>query len=226
MWKKLKALSDSKPIKSVLEIVKADNSISNDVTEVLERWFSDISKLYSGIRDDPDIIFNEELYNQVLNLKVEFERLDPTVQEEQAPYSTDTLNSDISLEEVSNAIDKAKLRKAYLDIPNEAMKNPQANILLHKFFSICFLMGICPTEWYNSHIKPIPKKDKDPQDPLNNRCITIMCCVAKIYSTILNTRLQTFLETNNILADEQNGFRASRSCIDHIFSLCTILFSC
>ena len=30
-------------------------------------------------------------------------------------------------------------------------------------------------------------------------------------------------EANNILAEEQNGFRAGRSCIDHIFVMCTIL---
>ena len=50
-----------------------------------------------------------------------------------------------------------------------------------------------------------------------------MCCVAKTYSTIINQRLQEYLENNNILEDEQNGFRAARSCIDHIFILCTIL---
>ena len=50
-----------------------------------------------------------------------------------------------------------------------------------------------------------------------------MCCISKIYSKILNTRLQKYLEENNILSEEQNGFRASRSCIDHIFTLCTIL---
>ena len=50
-----------------------------------------------------------------------------------------------------------------------------------------------------------------------------MCRISKIYSKILNARLQKYLEENNILVEEQNGFRASRSCIDHIFSLCTIL---
>ena len=50
-----------------------------------------------------------------------------------------------------------------------------------------------------------------------------MCCVAKLYSSILNRRLQNFLETNKILAEEQNGFRASRSCIDHILVLCSVL---
>ena len=50
-----------------------------------------------------------------------------------------------------------------------------------------------------------------------------MCCVAKIYSSILTRRLQLYLEKNSILVEEQNGFRATRSCIDHIFVLCTIL---
>ena len=95
--------------------------------------------------------------------------------------------------------------------------------LLHKFFNLCFTSGLSPTEWDLSDIKPIPKKDKDPRDPLQNRCITIMCCIAKVYSKIINTRIQKYLEENNLLVDEQNGFRTSRSCIDHLFVLCTIL---
>ena len=43
------------------------------------------------------------------------------------------------------------------------------------------------------------------------------------YSSILTHRLQEYLESNSILVDEQNGFRAARSCIDHIFVLCSIL---
>ena len=113
--------------------------------------------------------------------------------------------------------------KSYLDVPNEALKNEPAKRLLQKFFNICFLNGLSPLDWDCSDIKPIPKKDKDPRDPLNNRCITIMCCIAKIYSSILNARLQKFLEANATLVDEQNGFRAARSCIDHIFTLVIIL---
>ena len=130
---------------------------------------------------------------------------------------------DICHKEVSDAIDRTKFGKAYLDVPNEALKNENATKLLHKLFSLCFSNGISPLDWSFSDIKPIPKKDKDPRDPLNNRCITIMCCIAKIYSTILNCRLQKFFEESNILVDEQNGFRAARSCMDHIFALITIL---
>ena len=40
---------------------------------------------------------------------------------------------------------------------------------------------------------------------------------------MLNNRIVQFLETNSILAEEQNGFRASRSCLDHIFSLTCLI---
>ena len=124
------------------------------------------------------------------------------------------------MKEISDAINKAK---SYLEVPNEAFKNEPAKKLLLKFFNICFKSGLSPFDWDRSDIKPIPKKDKDPQDPLNNRCITIMCCIAKIYSSVLNANLQAFLDSNEILVDEQNGFRASRSCIDNIFTLVTVL---
>ena len=84
---------------------------------------------------------------------------------------------DICYKEVSDAIDRTKFGKAYLDVPNEALKNENATKLLHKLFSLCFSNGISPLDWSFSDIKPIPKKDKDPRDPLNNRCITIMCCI-------------------------------------------------
>ena len=100
------------------------------------------------------------------------------------------------------------------------MKNYNAKCLLHKFFNLCFKSGLSHVDWDLSNIKPIPKKDKGARDPLQNRCITIMCCVAKVYSKILNTRIQKYLESNKILVEEQNGFRACRSCIDHLYLLC------
>ena len=113
--------------------------------------------------------------------------------------------------------------RTLLTIPNEALKNQNYKLLFQKFFNLCFISGLNPTEWDTSDIKPIPKKDKDSRDPLQNRCITIMCCVAKLYSSILNKRLQLYLEKNHLLVEEQNGFRATRSCLDHALVLFSIL---
>ena len=52
-----------------------------------------------------------------------------------------------------------------------------------------------------------------------------LCNVCKGFSYILNKRLLTYLESNNILVEEQNGSRKGRSCQDHIFSLFSIIKS-
>ena len=70
---------------------------------------------------------------------------------------------------------------------------------------------------------PIPKKGKDPRIPLNNRTISLISTIAKIFSNILNNRIMNYLENNNLLVDEQNGFRRLRSCLDHLFILTTIV---
>ena len=170
MWKKIKRLGDNKTSKAVLEIIKQDQTISSDVTEVLQRWYKDISKLFSDVKENPNVAFDDTFYNEILNQKHIFESLSDAEQIAQAPYNTTSLNTSLTLEEVSKAIDKSKLHKSFLEIPNEAMKNINAKLILHKFYSVCFETGLCPSDWYKSDIKPIPKKDKDQRDPLNNRC--------------------------------------------------------
>jgi hypothetical protein len=223
MWAALKRLNNPPTARAALEIIREDKTVSRDMREILERWYKDISGLFSGLHEDPEIAFNEAFYQEVLDKKNEFEEMSPEEQKNLEEYNSEEMNAEISYDEVAEAVDKSKLKKSYLDIPNEILKNKNSKLLLHKFFNLCFLSGYNPSDWDFSDIVPIPKKDKDARDPLQNRCITIVCCVAKVYSGILNKRLQKYLETNNILAEEQNGFRVGRSCIDHIFVMCTVL---
>ncbi|MES9880684.1 MAG: reverse transcriptase family protein [Sedimenticola sp.] len=77
--------------------------------------------------------------------------------------------------------------------------------------------------WYKTIIHPILKKDKDYRDPLGYRAISLMSTITKLLSYILNTRITNFLNVNGLLCDEQNGFRKLRSCLDHIYTLTTII---
>ena len=147
--------------KAALEIVRQDKSISRDIKEILERWHNDISNLFSGIRENPDMAFDEDFYRQVLERKNEFENLADDEQIERSEYNSDMLNSELDFDEVSKTIDKVKNHKAYLQIPNEALKNSNAKILIFKFLQLCFKTGLNPMEWDLSDIKPIPKKEKD-----------------------------------------------------------------
>ena len=71
--------------------------------------------------------------------------------------------------------------------------------------------------------KPIPKSSSaDPRDPLSYRGIALASAIYKIYCSVINERLFNWAESNNLIADEQNGFRKKRSTVDHISSLTSI----
>ena len=74
-----------------------------------------------------------------------------------------------------------------------------------------------------SIITPVPKPNTDPLTPLSYRPISLISIPCKIYADILNKRLTNWLETNDLLAEEQNGFRKERSCIDHLYTLTSLI---
>ena len=80
----------------------------------------------------------------------------------------------------------------------------------------CFDTETIPDEWMKGIIFPI-YKDGDRRMPLNYRGITLLNVVSKVYTSILNERLSNWCEKNNIIVEEQGGFRKGRSCIDQIF---------
>ena len=190
MWEQLKRLDNPTTAKAALEIVREGDTICHDLKEILERWFSDISKLFSGLHE-------------------EFENLSYEEQSEQCEYNSNNMNVEIFYDEVAEAIDSSNLRKSYLEIPNKVMKNRNAKLLLHKFFNLCFISGLNTSDCDFSDIIPIPQKDKDARDPLHvqNRCITIACCVAKIYSSILNKRLQKILRSKQYFSSGAKWFQ-------------------
>ncbi|CAC5389157.1 unnamed protein product [Mytilus coruscus] len=59
----------------------------------------------------------------------------------------------------------------------------------------------------------------DRLNPLEYRPISLISVPCKIYADILNKRLTVWLEQNDMLADEQNGFRRNQSCLDHLYVL-------
>ena len=69
MWAKLKKLGEPLNNKVAMEIVRQDGTISRDVVEVLERWHNDIAHLFSGIRQDPEVVFDDRFYNEVIEKK-------------------------------------------------------------------------------------------------------------------------------------------------------------
>ena len=79
---------------------------------------------------------------------------------------------------------------------------------------------LIPKAWTTGLIIKIPKKG-DLSDCNNWRGITLLSLTGKIMSKIIHRRLSNALDGK--LRTEQAGFRAGRSCSDHIFTLRQIL---
>ena len=133
------------------------------------------------------------------------------------------LNSPITDSEILKCIKLLKNNKACAndDIINEYIKST-AHIMLPlytSFFNLILETGTLPEAWLEGIIKPIYKKKGDPQQPENYRPITILSCFGKLFTSVLNLRLSSFLNEHDILAENQAGFRAGYSTCDHIFAL-------
>jgi hypothetical protein len=128
-----------------------------------------------------------------------------------------------------------ELRNLIKALPNG--KSPGPPGYSYEFIKILF--EICPKdilEIYNTILRSghMPRnwckgsiillyKAGDKLDPSNYRPITLMNCHWKIIMKMLDKRITTFLERENFICEEQNGFRKKRSCQDHIAGVQEIL---
>ena len=217
-WNKIRSLGPRKN-NEIPTKVRIDGVLYNDEATVKSKWKQDFSNLLNG-NNITVAQFNDEFLQHVVNHKRELESNMTDAN------SNGVLNREISVNEVISATQKLKVRKAMgIDlIPNEVIKCPEVAALFSKLFNVCFSSGLLPSVWQNAWIKPIPKgASKDPYLPLNYRGISLLSCVGKTYTGIMNIRLSTFMKNNNLFQEEQNGFRQGRSCEDHIFSITSII---
>ncbi|UYV79876.1 hypothetical protein LAZ67_18000954 [Cordylochernes scorpioides] len=136
------------------------------------------------------------------------------------------LDCEISLTEVTTEISKLGKNKATgLDeIPNEAIKYllEEHTIYLRNLFNKILGTSQVPQQWTKTIIHPI-FKNGDPDNPSNYRGISLISNLSKLFTSILQTRLNDWMERKSILAENQAGFRKGYSCQDHIFTLISLI---
>ncbi len=83
--------------------------------------------------------------------------------------------------------------------------------------------GEIPEKWTLGAINPIYKNKGDENDADNYRGITLLSCLGKLFTSLLNERLNRFLEENKLLLENQAGFRKEHCITDHIFTLKSLI---
>ena len=143
--------------------------------------------------------------------------------------NNEILNSEITENEILKCIRSLKdgTSKA---TGNDQVINEYIKVTSHlfmpiylKLFSNILNTGFIPDGWLKGIVKPIFKNKGDRLKPENYRPITILSCIGKLFTCVLNTRLTTFLDTHDILNENQAGFRKEYSTVDHTFVLNTLI---
>ena len=106
------------------------------------------------------------------------------------------------------------------NISNEMIKNlPEKYLkyikeLANKSLKECIL----PENWKTAQMTMIPKKGPK-NDPNNYRSISLTSCIGKLIEKLIENRLSKYLKKNNILINEQSGFRKHRRTTDNLLFL-------
>ena len=92
-----------------------------------------------------------------------------------------------------------------------------------KLFNLIFDTGIVPESWTIGNIKPIFKNKGSPREPSNYRPITLLSCFGKLFTAIINKRLNSFSDNYNLINWVQAGFRKNFSTTDNLFILKSLI---
>ena len=126
----------------------------------------------------------------------------------------------ISVKELQKALRKLKRRKSPGpdEITNEMLKNLGNSALakLLQVYNSSWETGDVPQIWREAIMMPILKKGKDKKKAASYRPISLTSCVVKTLERIINQRLLHHLETEQIIAPQQAGFRRFFSTEDQV----------
>ena len=91
----------------------------------------------------------------------------------------------------------------------------QLSYPLHLIFKKSLATSTLPKQWTSSQVVPI-YKNKSRFDPLNYRPVSLTSVCCKSLERIIVSHLMHYLEQNNILSQNQFGFRRGRSTEDQL----------
>ena len=137
------------------------------------------------------------------------------------------LNAEFTVEEIYLRVKELKNGKACGTdkILNEFIKSTfhEMKFIYVDLFNRVLSEGQIPEAWTIGMITPIYKNKGDKMDFNNYRGITILSCLGKLFTSVINARLNRYADEINLINENQTGFRKKYSTIDHMFLLKNII---
>ena len=94
-----------------------------------------------------------------------------------------------------------------------------------KLFNVILELEHFPKKWTDGLIVPLHKKGSI-NEPENYRGITLLNVFGKLFSRVLNNRLDKWAVEYNVYIEAQSGFRAGMGTVDNIFVLHGVIKHC
>ena len=137
--------------------------------------------------------------------------------------TNEEINSPITVDDIIEAVKILKNNKypGNDDLLNEHLKS-SLHLMLPiylKLFNIILDSGVVPDTSLIGNIISIYKDKGNVSFEENYRPITILSYLGKLFTTILNKRLPNYLESNNIIGDNQSDFRFGFTTIYNILMI-------
>ena len=208
-WKELaNVIPGNKSQNSCTFNLKTDNheALSNAVAaSYVNDYFATIGQKLADKIDDPtntEITFLEDVLRQnFLNLP-KLNILSFTLEELEKEIKNIEIYKSSGISTISSRI----LKDVWMDFP----------YLLLDILNKSIKYGIFPNDWKHGMVIPIPKV-VNPQFVNDLRPITLLPLPGKILERLIHNKLYPYLESHNILATNQNGFRKQHGTTDTIF---------
>ena len=205
-------------------------------SKLLEARFKNVKlywKMLSGknIRKKPNVTLDEFYYHfmGLSNPEDTFYRPDDDIVDEYRNMMQNDIQ--VMFEELNVSIEESEIAKAIKELKCSKSGGPDLiinELFLHgsdilipnlkTLFNHVFRSGIFPQEWSEGILIPLYKKGNS-ATPSNYRGITLLSVLGKLFTRILNSRLDTWAENYGIYVEAQYGFRKGRSTTDCMFIL-------
>ena len=216
------AISTSDPA-TMLNVIGAHFELVNKAKDPPRN----INRLHDLIYKETDILIHDidlrtTNHQTVTTFSTDNKALQPTQPAEaNSAFYTNVLTTYNTLKSLKN-----KTSSGIDKIPNVVLKRLPMTIIkaYTTIFNNCLNNLYYPVIWKTAKILPIVKKDKDETDPNSYRPISLLPNISKAFEMFINNCLANHAYSNNIIPNNQFGFRHRHSTVHAINCLTTDLF--